>query len=147
MYGGVLILFLLAAAILAPILWVTWWGAGSIAGGRMQPAVAPVQPAVVRSRPQPRPFPIDLTLASRRNAITVYNAAGSELATCPGPDAGGKCCRPLANGTVPCAGCLLALPLPIRGSFEWQIPSGYQACLVGSYDVFRAPRTGLAQTV
>lgn len=147
MYGGVLILVLLGVAIAAPVLWVGSWAIGSVGGGRRQPALAPVQPTVPRADRKPRPSPIDLRLVSRRKVITVYDAAGSELATCPGPDAAGGCSRPLANGTVPCAGCLLALPRPIRGSFEWQIPTGYQACLLGSYDVFRAPRAGLAQPV
>jgi len=42
-----------------------------------------------------------------------------------------------ADGTVPCAGLLLALPRPVRGSIEWQIPAGYGACLLGGFGVFR----------
>jgi hypothetical protein len=81
-----------------------------------------------------------MSLAIHRGAIAVCRLAdGVETGGCNGPDHAGKCPRALADGTVPCAGCILSLPRPIRGSTEWHIPAGYQTCLVGSYEVFRQP--------
>ena len=142
---GIVFVYLVIAAMVAPFVWVSWWAVASIGRESAQKAPAPARAPV--ARPQRNPFPLDLRLVSRPRAVTVYSAAGQEISTCPGPNADGRCSRPLGDGTVPCAGCLLALPQPIRGSFEWHIPSGYQSCLLGSYDVFRARRPAPAQPI
>ena len=131
---GIVFVYLLIAALVAPVAWGLWWGFASI-GGRTR--VTPARRQAPARHAASYPVPIDLALPVRPNAITVYRASGAEVITCQGPDAGGRCSRPLADGTVPCAGCLLALPRPLRGSLEWRIPAGYQACLVGSYAAFR----------
>lgn len=140
MATGFVFVYLLIAALVAPIVWVIWWGAGSVADSRRRPAAA-----LAVAHPSPaRPvfkFPevVDLNLPSRGGAVVWYSPSGRELSTCLGPDRAGKCPRPDDDGTVPCSGCVLALPRPIRGSFEWQIPADYRACLLGSYAVFRQP--------
>jgi hypothetical protein len=134
---GTVFIYLLIAALLFPLVWAMWWAASSV--GSARPETAGV-PRVVAAGGRPRlPFPtvIDIALPTRRNAVTIYSLQGREIATCAGPDAAGKCPRPLEDGSVPCSGCLLALPRRIRGSFEWQIPSGYRSCLLGSYATFR----------
>jgi hypothetical protein len=136
MATGFVFVYVAIAAIAFPFVWVIWWAVDSLAN-------RPVRPhAQVRVPPPARPAyavpqAVDVSLPMQTSAITVYSARGAELSTCAGPDATGRCSRPLADGTVPCAGCVLALPRPIRGSLEWQIPSGYRACLLGSYGVFR----------
>jgi hypothetical protein len=137
MSTGTIFIYLLIAAMVAPFAWVLWWGAASLNEGRVAATPTRMSRRTTVRRSSIAPYPVDLTLPSRRHEVTVYSASGTELSTCLGPDAGGRCPQPLADGTVPCAGCMLALPRPIRGSFEWQIPSGYRACLLGSYDVFR----------
>ncbi len=133
---GIVFVYLLILALVAPVIWVLWWGAESLAGGRMRPA-----PVVLTHRTAPVreqfPDPVDLNLASRTREVTIYNLRGRELDTCDGPDRAGRCPHPDADGVVPCSGCVLALPRPIRGSFEWQIPAGYHSCLLGSYAAFR----------
>ena len=135
---GILFVYLLIAALVAPVVWVIWWGAGSIADSRRRPsaALAVATPAPARAT---FTFPevVDLNLPSRTGEVVVYSPAGRELSSCPGPDSAGGCSRPVDDGTVPCSGCVLALPRPIRGSFEWQIPAHYKACLLGSYAAFR----------
>lgn len=132
------VLFLIAALIVPP-LWFAWWALDSAFRGTRVPEEA---------RPAPKPAPktnyddypraVDLTLPRRRGAIVMYSLTGeTECGSCVGADLAGKCPRALADGTVACAGSLLALPTPIRGSAEWQIPSGYKACPVASYDVYR----------
>lgn len=64
---------------------------------------------------------------------------GAEVGTCAGPTKDGRCPRPAADGTVPCAGHVLVLPLAVRGTPQWRIPEGWKGCLAGSYDVFCAP--------
>lgn len=146
---GIPFTLLAIAALLAPIAWVLWWGAGSLAGGRL--AVAPPAPpraqAMGGRRILARPQPSDRALPGRPGAIAMYSLAnGRELGHCQGPDAEGRCPRPLADGSVPCAGCLLALPMAVRGSREWHVPNGYRACLVGGYAVYR-PQPTVAATV
>jgi hypothetical protein len=136
MASGFAFVYLGLAAIVAPVVWLVWWGLDSLSRPHARPVAAtrgPAKPAFAA------PHAIDLSLPVRRDRVTVFSASGQELATCAGPDAGGRCSRPLQDGTVPCAGCLLALPRPIRGSLDWEIPAGYRACLLGSYGVLRQP--------
>lgn len=136
MASGFVFVYLGIAVLVAPVVWLVWWALDSVAA---RPAVAPPRVRVARpSKPvDPAPHAVDISLPTTGGRVTVYSAAGKKLSTCDGPDAGGRCSRPLADGSVPCAGCMLALPRPIRGSLDWQIPAGYQACLLGSYGVLR----------
>jgi hypothetical protein len=135
---GIVFEYLMIAALVAPLLWLFWWGAGSLAGRR--PRAVTVAPTAVSHPVFAYPEAVDLSLPSYAGVVTVYSHAGRQLSTCNGPDSLGRCPRPAEDGTVPCSGCLLALPRPIRGSFEWQIPASYRSCLLGSYSVFRQPR-------
>lgn len=136
---SIVLTYLLIAALALPVAWIAWWGVGSLAGGRRtEPAVPVPPPAPVRRGGFDRPYPADIGLMGRPGRITIYGAAGMRVETCDGPDSGGRCPRPLADGSVPCAGCLLALPAPIQGSRQWHIPSGYQACVVGTYAAYRS---------
>ena len=140
---GIAFTYLVIAALAAPLLWLLWWGAGSLVGGRLQVSAVPTRGNGAKNAVKVRsgfdyPRPADVTLPGRRGAVAIYRLTdATEIGTCHGPDHAGKCPRALADGTVPCAGSLLALPRPIRGSAEWHIPFGYRACLLGSYDVFR----------
>jgi hypothetical protein len=136
MATGFVFVYLAIAAVAFPFVWFFWWALDSLANRPVRPRTE------VRIQPPARPaytapHAVDVSLPVRPSEVTVYSARGIELSTCAGPDTKGRCSKPLADGTVPCAGCVLALPRPIRGSFEWQIPSGYRACLLGSYGVFR----------
>lgn len=134
---GIVFVYLLIAALVAPIVWLLWWGAGSL-GDRRSGAAA--LPRGQGSLPRPvftYPEPVDVSLRSRSDAVTIYNRSGREVDMCAGPDVKGGCPRPGEDGVVPCSGCLLALPRPMRGSFEWQVPAAYKACPIGSYAVFR----------
>jgi hypothetical protein len=133
---GIVFVYLLIAALVAPLIWLLWWALDLFVTRPARPVAAPRVP---RSKDAAYTYPVaaDVALPTRRSAVTVFSAKGTEMSTCPGPDAAGRCPRALADGTVPCAGHLLALPRPIRGSFEWAIPAGYQTCLLGSYDVYR----------
>jgi hypothetical protein len=138
---GVVFLLLVIATAVAPFVWATWWVVASV-GGSSRPAVP--EPVVVPIRKARSNFafpqPADLSLPRRRGAIAIFRLSdGAEIGSCTGPDEAGKCPRAAADGTVPCAGCMLSLPQPVRGSGEWHIPAGYQSCLVGSYQVFRQP--------
>lgn len=138
---GIVVTYLLIAAVVAPLLWLFWWGVTSIGSAR-QPSPVPVPSRAV---PGARlkysfPQPVDMRLPLHRGAIAVCRLSdGAQTGDCNGPDHSGRCSRAGADGTVPCAGCILSLPRPIRGSTEWHIPTGYQTCLVGSYEVFRQP--------
>jgi hypothetical protein len=134
---GIIPVFLVVGALLIAPVWGMWWALASF-GGRNSRLAIPSPATTAHVRPYvPFPTAIDATLPSRSNAVTIYSARGREIATCAGPNATGKCPQPLEDGSVPCSGCLLALPRPIRGSFEWQIPTGYSSCLLGSYSAFR----------
>jgi len=131
--------YLLIAALLAPVAWVMWWAASTL-GDRSHsvasPARAPRMPSTRSSFSSPQP--VDMSLPAHSQAITVCRISdGAKIDACSGPDSDGRCPHTLANGTVPCAGRMLSLPQPIRGSREWHIPAGYQSCLVGSYAAFR----------
>jgi len=131
--------YLLIAALLAPVAWVMWWGASTL-GDRSRRVAMPARGArTPRSRPSfSFPQPVDMSLPTHSRAITVCRTSdGAKINACSGPDSAGRCPHALANGTVPCAGSMLSLPQPIRGSREWHIPAGYQSCLVGSYAAFR----------
>jgi len=131
---------------MAPFVCVAWWAAGSLGdGGRMTrfPATARAEldPSdnAARSRFE-RPRPADLSLPRRPAAITMYSRLRRvEVASCSGLDHSGRCPRTPAGGPVPCAGLVLSLPRPMGGTTEWHVPSGYRACVLGSYDVFRQP--------
>jgi hypothetical protein len=132
------------AALAAPLLWLLWWGADSLAGtGPLHASAAPIRDSVATSPVTARSFfkqpqPADISLAHPSGTVTIHRLSdAAPIGACAGPDSSGKCPRALTDGTVPCAGAVLALPRRIRGSAEWHIPSGYQACLLGSYDVFR----------
>ncbi len=139
---GIAFTFIFLAALLAPVVWVVWWAADS--AGSRTPAVA----ATPRRRPAPphgvtRPaFPYpqisDTRLPGRPDAITVYRKGAALPASfCKGPDARGACPIANADGTVPCSGCSLVLPVAVSGSRDWTIPAGYRSCLVGSYGALR----------
>jgi len=137
----IVLTYLLIAALLAPVVWVMWWGAASLGGSaRLRAAPAP-SPPVRRARSSfSFPQPADMTLPRHLRAIAICRLSdGAEIGGCKGPDRAGKCPLALADGTVPCAGSVLSLPQPIRGSAEWHIPSGYRTCLLGSYEIFRQP--------
>ena len=131
--------YLLVAALLAPVVWVLWWGASTIGdSSRRRPAPARPEQTRVSTPSFSFPQPVDMSLPRQSRAITVCRTSdGARIDACSGPDSGGRCPRALANGTVPCAGSMLSLPQPIRGSREWHIPAGYKSCLVGSYAAFR----------
>jgi hypothetical protein len=131
--------YVLIAALLAPVAWVMWWAAATL-GDHSRPVSSPAHaPRIRNSHPSfSFPQPVDMSLPMHSQAITVCRVSdGSKIDTCSGPDKAGRCPRTLANGTVPCAGSMLSLPQPIRGSREWHIPAGYQSCLAGSYAAFR----------
>jgi len=136
--------FLVIAALAAPFLWVLWWGAGSLTARRTPRAVAVAREAARPLRPTrtvaryDRPHAADIGLPGRADAVTVCRATdGAEIEICHGPDRAGRCPRIFADGSVPCAGMVLALPRPVRGSTEWHIPAGYGACMLGGYGAFR----------
>lgn len=131
--------YLLIAGLLAPVVWLMWWGVGSLGGPqRLTVAAAPSPPARTSAAGYSFPQPADMTLPRHPNAITICRLSdGAEIGDCKGPDRMGACPRALADGTVPCAGSLLSLPRPIRGSAEWHIPFGQRSCLVGSYEIYR----------
>lgn len=144
MGSGVVFVYLVIAAVAAPLVWLAWWAADSLGGaGRTHPTAVPVRGSETRERgargSYKQPQPADISLARPpAGAITIHRLAdATQVGACVGPDSSGKCPRACADGTVPCAGAVLALPRRIRGSAEWHIPSGYQACLLGGYDVFR----------
>ena len=142
---GIAFTFLLIAALGAPLVWMAWWAAGSLGAERH------VSFATVTARGQARteaaagrsgfvrPRPADVSLPRRPGAVTMYSSGRDEVASCSGPDHEGRCPQTAAGGAVPCAGLVLSLPRPVGGSTEWHIPSGYRACMLGTYDVFRQP--------
>jgi hypothetical protein len=132
------LIYLLILAAVFPVLWVAWWAADSaFRGSLVVKAVAPI-PTAPKAPRSDYPRPVDLTLPRRRGTLVIYSRTElAETGNCRGADAAGKCPRALADGTVACAGSLLSLPAPIRGSGEWQIPFGYKVCPVASYDVYR----------
>ena len=135
--GDPFIYFFVVVAIL-PLLWVAWWAVDSVfSSSRAPKAVVPAATSA-KSPSYEYPRPVDLTLPRRRGAVAIYSLKErAEIDCCRGADVAGKCPRATADGTVACAGSLLSLPVPIRGSAEWQIPVGYKVCPVASYDVYR----------
>ena len=131
-------IYLLFAVLVAPVFWLMWWAADSVfAGTRALAAVGPA-PEGAKRRTFDYPRPVDVTLPRRLGTIAIYSTTDRiEIDGCRGADASGKCPRSSADGTVACAGLLLSLPAPIRGSAEWQIPIGYKICPVASYDIYR----------
>lgn len=144
MGSGFVFVYLVIAALAAPLVWLLWWGADSLGGVRpLHATAAPIRGSEARNRVTAQSFfkqpqPADISLARPSGAVTIHRLSdAAQIGVCAGPDSCGKCPRALVDGTVPCAGAVLALSRRIRGSAEWHIPSGYQACLLGSYDVFR----------
>ena len=85
-----------------------------------------------------RPTPAAGAYARRRGQVLICRLAdGAEVDRCHGPDQAGRCPRALDDGTVPCAGQVLALPLVVRGSWAWHIPAAYRTCFLGTYDLHR----------
>ena len=139
---GIAFTFIFLAALLAPVVWVIWWAADSAGSRTPAVAVAPKrraqQPHGVTRPVFQYPQAADLRLAGRPDAITVYrHGATAPAAFCKGPDAKGGCPIAKVDGTVPCAGCTLVLPVAVRGSRDWDIPAGYRTCLVASYGALR----------
>lgn len=131
-------IYLLFAALVAPVLWVIWWAVDAAFSGTRAVATGTPVPETAKPRSFDYPRPVDVTLPRRSRAIAIYSLTDrTEIDACRGADAGGKCPRARADGTVACAGSLLSLPAPIRGSAEWQVPAGYKICPVASYDVYR----------
>lgn len=139
MGSGIVFVYLVIAALVAPVVWIAWWLAASAGAPELHPAPLALSaaPEAGGGRVAAHPFAVDLNLPSRQGSVNIYAQTGRQLGACQGPDAKGKCPRPDDSGFVPCSGCVLSLPLPVRGSFEWQIPAHYQSCLLGSYSIFR----------
>jgi hypothetical protein len=140
---GISFTFIGVVLVAIPAVWLAWWALDSLGNRPVQAAPAPAPP-----RPEPKPSsfdhpqPADLQLPGSRGRITVY-ALGETApkSVCKGPDALGRCPLVKAGGTVPCAGCVLVLPVAVRGSRDWHIPSGYTSCVAGSYGALRQPQT------
>jgi hypothetical protein len=143
---GIAFTFLLIVTLAAPLVWVAWWAAESL-GGNGQLKLSTVMArgdahadATARRSRFERPRPADVSLPGRAGTVVMYSRTGrGEVASCQGPDHSGRCPRTPAGGPVPCAGLVLSLPRPVSGSTEWHVPSGYRACMLGSYDAFRQP--------
>jgi hypothetical protein len=140
---GIVFWYVAIAAVASPLLWLAWWGFDSLSSGRRLPVAVALHPDGRAKRPPetPSPFdyprPTDTRSAGRPGVVSICSLSdGAEVDSCTGPDRAGRCPSAGADGTVPCAGTVLALPRPIRGSLEWHIPSGYRACLLGSYAAF-----------
>jgi hypothetical protein len=138
---GFVFTYLLIAAIVAPLVWLTWWAVASL-GGPRRLREAPVRVAA-GPRAEARPAAVDTKFQGRAGAVIIRRLSdGLEIGTCQGPDSSGKCPRVLPDTAVPCAAAILTLPRPLNGSLEWQVPAGYRTCMLGSYDAFRqAPAT------
>lgn len=143
MAAGTVFVYLLILALVAPLLWLVWWAIDSLGTG-------PRHPLPVSVLPQPPRYEHDYAVAAdlhlpvRAMSVGIYDLAGRRIDACIGPNASGKCPHPNEEGVVPCSGCILAVPMEIRGSFEWEIPANYRSCLLGSYAIFRqtAPAAG-----
>ena len=130
----------LTVLVLAPVLWLLGWALDFLTGRARRPQ---------RNLSQPRPAPpakpyfnaprqIDIRLPARTGEVGIYRM--SDLAAvdrCTGPDAAGRCPRALDDGTVPCGGHVLALPVAIRGGREWHVPARYEGCPLASYQAVR----------
>lgn len=98
----------------------------------------------MRSRtavPIPVPVRAQTPLPGDPHRIRVYRASDwSEVGTCAGATRDGRCSQPQEDGGVPCAGCVLVLPMAVEGSVQWRIPSTYRGCFPGTYAAYsRAP--------
>ena len=83
------------------------------------------------------PQPVDLSFGGRPGTVVFHRPSdGAEVGSCVGPGSDGRCPRAL-GGQVPCAGCILSLPLAVRGARDWHVPEGYRTCFLGGYDVYR----------
>lgn len=133
---GIAFTFLGLTVLLAPVVWLFWWAVDSLGQRPVRSAVA------IRSARGTRalflqPQAVDVHLPGRPDLISVYRAVNSRPDyTCHGPDAHGRCPIAKTDGTVPCSGCTIVLPLAVRGSREWHIPEGSTTCLVGSYGAY-----------
>ncbi len=105
--------------------------------GRLRPAPAAGggRSRLTFSAPQPLDHPLPRTVG----AVGIFRASDNcQVDRCTGPDHAGRCPRTSSDGTVPCAGQLLGLPVPVRGSQAWHIPAGYSACPLGGYGAYRS---------
>ena len=134
---GIAFTFIGLAVLLVPVVWLFWWAVDSI-GNRPARATLAIRSVARATRSRfSQPQPVDLRLPTRPDLITVYRAINAKPAyTCHGPDAHGGCPIAKADGTVPCSGSMIVLPMAVRGSREWHIPPGWKTCLVGSYGAF-----------
>jgi hypothetical protein len=131
-------IFLLIAAAVLSLVWFAWFAAESAFHGSQVATAVGATPRTKKPRSFDYPRPVDLTLPRGRSILILHSPTEwTEFESCRGADAAGNCPRALADGTVACAGSLLSLPAPIRGSAEWHIPVGYKTCPVASYDVYR----------
>ncbi len=66
--------------------------------------------------------------------IRVYRATDwKEMGSCAGATLDGHCAHPREDGTVPCAGCVIVLPMAVEGSVQWHIPDGYRTCFAAGF--------------
>jgi len=108
--------YIVIAALLAPLGWFMWWAVASVAradnlstvqGPKPQGSKIPAKVAL--------PQPVDMDLPRHPGGIGIWRLSdGVEITACSGPDHEGKCPGQLADGTVPCAGFMLSLPMSIR---------------------------------
>lgn len=142
-YVAVSLLFLagLSLLVLLPGFWIGTWVYDAIGAARRASRRPAVRPAIA---PLPgRPQPAEQAVAPLPPASGIFRFSETEAALpCAGPDAAGRCSCALPDGTVPCGGRLLALPVPIRNSRVWHIPEGSRTCVLGSYDVYRTRAGG-----
>ena len=140
---GIAFTFIGIAVLLVPVLWLVWWTLDSLGNRRVHAAVAIRSVARAARARFDQPQAVDLHLPGRADLITVYRAVNARPeSTCHGPDARGRCPIARADGTVPCSGCTIVLPMAVRGSREWRIPEASTTCLAGSYGAFRQGATG-----
>ena len=137
---GIAFTFIALAVLAAPIVWLVWWAADSL-GNRPIAATVPAAPKPRIDDRRTRfayPQPADSRMPESPDGITVYGLAGGDpKAFCSGPDSKGACPIAHADGVVPCAGCVLVLPVAVRGSRDWHIPAGYTSCIAGTYGALR----------
>ena len=135
---GYAVALLVTILVLAPALWLIGW---AVHGLVTRPAVQPVRlEAAPRTRPARERWPhaLDHALPAGRGEVGIFRAADErKVDACVGPDPAGRCPRTQADGTVPCAARLLALPVPIRGAQAWHVPAGYTTCPLAGYGVYQ----------
>lgn len=87
--------------------------------------------------PVPVPVRAQTPLPGDRHRIRVFRASDwKEIGSCAGATGDGRCSQPGEGGSVPCAGCVIVLPMPVEGSVQWHIPASYRGCFPGSYAAY-----------